>query len=156
MPELRQPPTGLTRWFFRAPIGLYRAHLGWLMGGRFVLIEHIGRKSGQVRTVVVEVVRRDPATGAVVVSSGWGEKSQWLQNLQAHPDVTIQVGSTRMDVRAHRLSPEEGEAEMLDYARRHPKAAARLSGYMGFSSDGSEATYREVGRTLPYIRFDPR
>jgi deazaflavin-dependent oxidoreductase (nitroreductase family) len=156
MVETRKPPTGIARWFFRAPIGLYRAHLGGLMGHRFVLIEHVGRTSGLLRRVVVEVVRYDPATDSVIVSSGWGEKSQWFQNLRAQPDVTIMLGNRRIDVHAQRLSPEEGEAEMLDYARRHPSAAKKLSGYMGFAADGSEATYREVGRQLPFIRFDPR
>ncbi len=156
MTELRRPPTGVTRWFMRAPISLYRAHLGALMGDRFLMIEHVGRTSGLLRRVVVEVVRHDPATGAVIVGSGYGERSQWFQNLQAQPDVTVTLGNRRMAVHARRLSPEEGEVEMLDYARRHPTSARKLSGYMGFASDGSEETYREVGRVLPFVRFDPR
>ena len=36
-----------TRWIVRAPIPLFRAGLGWLFGGRFVMAEHIGRKSGK-------------------------------------------------------------------------------------------------------------
>ena len=120
------------------------------------MIEHVGRTSGLLRRVVVEVVREDPASGAVVVGSGFGEMSQWFRNIQAHPDVTLTLGRRRLAVRARRLSPEEGEAEMLDYARRHPKAAQKLSGYMGFSSDGSEATYRQVGRELPFVIFEPR
>ena len=126
------------------------------MGHRFVLIEHIGRKSGLLRRVVVEVVRYDASADAVIVSSGWGEKSQWFQNLRAHPDVTITLANRRMDVHARRLSPEEGEAEMLDYARRHPSAAKKLSGYMGFAADGSDDTYRQVGRELPFVRLEPR
>lgn len=150
----RAAPTGLTRWFLRAPIGLYRARLGFLMGHRFLLIHHTGRVSGKPREVVVEVVREDG--DSVVVGSGWGEGSQWFQNVMASPEVTIEVGSSRREVRGHRLSPEEGEAEMLDYARRHPSAARKLSGYMGFATDGREETYREVGRSLPFVRFDPR
>jgi len=38
-------PRGLVRLAFRAPIWLYRAHLGWLLGYRFVLLTHTGRKS---------------------------------------------------------------------------------------------------------------
>jgi deazaflavin-dependent oxidoreductase (nitroreductase family) len=156
MTTTRKPPTGVTRWFMRAPIGLYRAHLGGLLGQRFVLIEHVGRKTGLLRRVVVEVVRHDPETDAVVVSSGFGEQSQWYQNLRAHPDVTITLGSRRIPVTARLLSPEQGGEEMLDYARRHPRAAQKLSGYMGFRSDGSEATYRQIGRDRPFIRLDPR
>lgn len=46
----RKPPTGLSRILFRAPIWLYRRGLGWLLGKRFLLINHIGWKSGLLLT----------------------------------------------------------------------------------------------------------
>ena len=150
----RTPPTGVTRWFMRAPIALYRLRLGFLLGRRFVMINHVGRVSGMARRVVVEVVRRDG--DSVVVCSGFGESCQWFQNLQAQPDVSIVISCRQLDVHARRLSPEEGENEMLDYAGRHPSAARTLAGYMGFDADGSPETFREVGHALPFIRFDPR
>jgi hypothetical protein len=33
-----QPPKGLSRLFYRAPIWLYRLKLGWLLGHRFLLL----------------------------------------------------------------------------------------------------------------------
>jgi hypothetical protein len=45
---------------------------------------------------------------------------------------------------------------MLDYADRHPEAAKKLAGFMGFPDDGSSATYREVGQAMPFIRLSPR
>ena len=63
--------------FFRLPIPLYRARLGSLLGRRFVLINHIGRRTGQQRQVVVEVVERDPQTGAVTVAAGFGKRTDW-------------------------------------------------------------------------------
>ena len=47
-----------TRWLMRAPVALYRAGWGWLLGRRFVMIEHLGRASHEPRFVVVEVVDR--------------------------------------------------------------------------------------------------
>jgi hypothetical protein len=44
------------RWFVRAPIWLFRARLGFLAGSRLIMLEHIGRTSGQRRYVVLEVV----------------------------------------------------------------------------------------------------
>jgi hypothetical protein len=35
-----------TRWIVRAPVGLYRARLGFLLGPRMLMLEHTGRKSG--------------------------------------------------------------------------------------------------------------
>ena len=124
----RPPPTGLSRWLFRAPITLYRWHLGGLMGGRFLLLNHVGRVTGRSRQAVVEVVRHDPESDCYVISSAFGEESQWFQNLMATPDVTIQVGSRVMSVHAERLATEQAQAEMLDYAQRHPGSARKLSG----------------------------
>lgn len=149
-------PTGLRRALFRAPLLLYRAGLGGLLGRRFVLIDHIGRSSGLRRQVVVEVVERDPYTGAVTVASGFGAKSDWYLNLLAHPDVTIQVGSGSRDVRAVALPASEAADAMAGYAGRHPRAARALSRFMGFRVDGTVADYRAVGGQIPMVRFEAR
>ena len=52
-------PHGLLRFGLRLPIWLYRLHLGWLFGNRFLLLTHIGRKSGLPRQTVIEVVKHD-------------------------------------------------------------------------------------------------
>jgi deazaflavin-dependent oxidoreductase (nitroreductase family) len=119
-------------------------------------LHHVGRKSGLPREAVVEVVRHDSETGDYYVCSGFGEKSQWYQNLMAYPDVKIQVGNKELRVHARRIDPDEGVSEMLDYADRHPGAAKKLAGFMGFPDDGSSATYREAGQVLPFIRMSPR
>lgn len=151
-----KPPSGISRLLFRLPIYLYRLGLGGMMGGRFVLLNHIGRKSGQPRQAVVEVVRHDPADDSYIVASGFGEKAQWFQNLLHTPDITIQVGRRKLAVRARRLSPQEGADEMAGYARRNPRAARSLSRFMGFEVDGSEAGYRQLGQQLPFMALEKR
>ncbi len=151
-----QPPTGWRRVLFRLPVLLYRAHLGALLGRRFVLIHHVGRSSGLPRRAVVEVVALDAGTGSVTVASGFGPRSQWYRNLVAEPDVEIEVGSHRQAVHATRLSPAQATDVMLGYARRHPRAARRLSRFMGFRVDGSDEDYRAMGTQVPMLRFDPR
>jgi deazaflavin-dependent oxidoreductase (nitroreductase family) len=155
-PTWRSLPTGPLRWFFRAPILAYRARLGWLFGHRLVLVEHRGRKTGLRRRVVVEVAARDHDSGAVVVASGFGPKANWYRNVLAHPDTTIVLGARRVAVHAVPLSSEEGGEVMVDYARRHAASAKVLAGYMGMPVDGSEKAYRELGRVLPFVRFEPR
>lgn len=44
-----------TGWLVRAPIGIYKAGAGHVLGSRFVMLEHVGRKSGSTRHVVLEV-----------------------------------------------------------------------------------------------------
>lgn len=150
------PPQGLSRLFFRLPIWLYRLGLGGILGGRFLLINHIGRKSGQPRQAVVEVVRHDAVTDVYIVCSGFGENAQWFQNLMHMPDVIIQAGRRSLSVRAERLPAEVGGDEMVDYARRHPKSAAELAKFMGFTVDASDTGYRAIGEQLPFVAFHPR
>lgn len=73
----------------------------------------------------------------------------------ANPRVTIQVGRFRASAEAVPLDPDQGEEVIVDYARRHPRAAKHLCRAMGFVVDGSESDYREVGRRLPFVRFVP-
>src|SRR5690606_12262413 len=47
-----------TRSLVRAPIALYKAGLGWLLGSRILMLEHRGRSSGLRRYVCLEVVER--------------------------------------------------------------------------------------------------
>jgi deazaflavin-dependent oxidoreductase (nitroreductase family) len=65
---------------------------GGILGGRFLLLEHIGRKSGRTRQTVLEVVGHDAESGRYVVASGWGTRSDWFQNVERGPRVTVQVG----------------------------------------------------------------
>lgn len=148
--------TGVERLGFRLPILLYRAHLGWLLGGRFVLINHIGRVTGEAHQAVVEVVEHDAGTGSYVVASGFGPRSDWYLNLRAHPQVTIQVGRRAFGVEAVPLASDEGAEAMTRYASRNPRAARMVCRLMGFEVDGSSDDFRAVGRELPFIRFVPR
>lgn len=151
-----EPPSGVSRLLFRLPIYLYKLGLGGLLGGRFLLLNHIGRKSGLPRQAVVEVVRHDPASDTYIIASGFGERSQWFQNLLHTPDVAIQVGRRALPVHARQLSPDEAAGEMAGYARRNPKAARALARFMGFEVDGSEAGYRELGAQLPFVALEKR
>jgi deazaflavin-dependent oxidoreductase (nitroreductase family) len=148
-----QPPRGLSRLLFRTPIYLYRVGLGWLLGGRFLLLNHVGRKSGLPRQAVVEVVRHDEASDTYVIASGFGERSQWFQNVMEQPEVTIQVGRRKLAVTAERLSREAAGDEMVDYARRHAGAARNLARFMGFEVDGSEEDYRALGEEIPFVHL---
>lgn len=151
------PPGGLLRFLYRLPIWLYRLRLGWLLGQRFLLINHIGRKSGKRYQTVVEVARRDPEADAYVVAAGYGPRSDWYRNLRHHPDVTIQVGRRTLDVRAHFLSPEESGEEMVDYARQHPTAARNLIKLIGYEAPETAEGYRQLGREqIPFVVFRPR
>ena len=150
-----KPPKGISRLLFRAPIWLYDLNLGWLMGNRFLKITHIGRVSGKPRHVVLEVVKYDPSDETYYVAAAWGEKSDWVKNIQANPHVRVQVGREKMDMITEQLTPDNGEAVILDYAQRHPTAMKNLASYMGYRLDSSEADFRELGRLLLLFALKP-
>lgn len=151
------PPKGLSKTLFRVPVYAYRAGLGWIFGERLVLLRHTGRVSGKPRQAVLEVVDHDPADDSFVVVSGWGTTAAWYRNVMHTPDVTIQVGRRDIPVRAVKLNEEEGAQIFANYAARHRMATKYLlPRLLGYSVDGSEADFRDVGQQPPFIRFVPR
>lgn len=109
------------RWVVRAPILLFRAGLGFLLTSRLCWLEHRGRTSGEIRSVVLEVVDR-PAPDVVVLASGFGASSQWYRNLRADPRARVSVGRRyRVPARAELLDPAESAERLRVYAARHPR-----------------------------------
>lgn len=152
-----QPPTGLIRLLFRLPIHFYRMGLGWLFGGRIMLVNHVGRITGKRRQVILEVVAHNANDGSYVAASGWGPAAAWYRNILHTPDVTIQVGRRTIPARGVPLSTDEGAEIMARYASRHRVAAKLLLPRMlGYAVDGSEADFRALGQRIPFIRFVPR
>jgi len=149
-----QPPRGFKRFFFRLPIWLYRLGCGWLLGKRFLLLNHIGRRSGLPRQTVLEVVNYEADTDTFFIASGFGKQSDWYRNLLKTPAVTIQVGRWQMNVMTHPLTPEESGEAMVNYARRYPKAARLICRQVGYQIDGSEDDYRVIGQeAIPFVEL---
>jgi len=116
-----QPPKGFSRFLYRLPIQIYRLGLGFLLGKRFILLEHIGRKSGLPRNAVLEVIRTDSQEHAYYVVSGFGKFSDWYLNIAKNPEVRIQIGRQWMHGYAETLPSDVAGKEILDYAARYPR-----------------------------------
>lgn len=152
----RKPVTGLKKFLFRAPLFFYRIGLGGLLGQRFLLLNHVGRKSGQPRQTVLEVVNHDKASDVYTIASGFGKKSDWYLNILAQPQLEIQVGWRKMAVTAVPLTPEQSGQAMVNYAHRYPTAAKNLGKLIGYDVSTEEG-YRAVGRdSIPFIALEPR
>lgn len=135
---------------------LYRLDLGWLLGLRFLLLTHRGRKSGRVHQTVLEVARYEPFIRETVVVSGWGERSDWFHNLEAYPGPEVRTGHERYAPTQRFLSSEESRAEIVDYGCRHPWAVRVVSPMLAFELDGSEASRRAFGDSLRMVAFRTR
>jgi len=122
----RLPP----RWFIRVAWVVHRA-IHRVTGGRRGLwpprpgqwgamrLESIGRRSGRRRSAILGYYEDGPNL-VTLAMNGWGEaEPAWWLNLQAHPDVTVElVGGTRA-VRARAAQGEERErlwAGFRDYS----------------------------------------
>lgn len=135
-----------SRWFVRSPIWLFRARLGFLFGGRLLLLEHIGRKSGAARYVVLETVDR-PDPGTVIIASGFGETAQWYRNLLAEPHCRVSIGTHhRVPAEARTLDRSRAAEVLAGYRIRHPRAYRELSGLI------EEATGRGI-ETVPLVEL---
>lgn len=153
------PPTrphGLLRWGFKLPIVLFRARLGWLLGHRFLMLTHCGRKTGRLRRTALEVVRYDPATHESVVVSAYGERADWYRNLLAHPAVEVQTGGSRYVPQYRLLGPDERLATLQLYRRRYPHAFRGIMRFLGYPYDGTEAGLRALAVAVAMVAFRPQ
>lgn len=150
-PILRKPPSGITRWFLEAPKAMYRMGLGWMLGNRFVMIEHTGRRSGKRYRTVVEVIGKGENT--IDVAAAWGPKSDWFRNVKASPEVSVSSGRLRdAPATAAVLDDATAAAVFAAYARNHQRAAATLSRSLGLPLDDPEA----MAESVPTVRFTIR
>jgi deazaflavin-dependent oxidoreductase (nitroreductase family) len=143
---------GRLRLAWRLPSWAYRLGLGWLLGDRFLLLTHTGRRTGRRRQTVVEVLRHDRASGTYVVCSGRGPQAQWLRDVGQNPEVTVIAGRGEQPARAELLSVDAGAVELVDFARRHPLAFRAISRRLaGLRRAGTPDVYRELAWSIPVV-----
>ena len=91
---------------YRLSGGRYGASMGWI---KVALIDATGRKTGKQRTVPLACY---PYRDSIVVSaSNSGQESDpaWYLNMQANPQVTVQLGRERYAAVAENVPEEERE-----------------------------------------------
>ncbi len=126
---------------------LYR-HTGGRIGqtvpgvrGKMLLLDHVGAKSGTLRTSPLLYV--DDGADLVIVASkgGFPKHPAWFHNLMANPDTTVLVGSEKRPVHARVALPEERE-------RLWEMACRAYSGYRGYAT--------RTDREIPLVVLEPR
>ena len=149
-------PKGLLKWIFILPRYLYRWHLGWLLGHRFLMITHIGRKTGTIHQTVVEAVHYDPKTHECIAVAGYGASTDWYRNIQAHPALLVQIGNRRYAPQQRILSTEELLALLQNYEHRYPRLFGILLRAIGYPYDGSPEGLHAMAEVLRGVTFRPR
>ena len=154
------PPKGLKLKLFRAPRYFYHLKLGFLFGERFIHLKHWGRKSGQLKETVIEVIDQDKTNGVLYSASGFGTQSQWFKNISVNNAVFVTLRNTECEASArgcdvvhHPPMADEATEVLFRYVKVHPnsiKSVARLSGY---EMDGSEKDIIAFSQIIKIVKF---
>jgi deazaflavin-dependent oxidoreductase (nitroreductase family) len=151
---------GTLGWLLRAPVYLYRWRCGWLLGHRFLLLIHIGRRTGRRHSTVLEIVEYRREGPEAVVISAFGRDADWPRNIEAMPNPEVVIGSQHFTA-VHRLLGEAEAVRVLaGYQRRNrfiaPIVRLGFSWLLGWKFDGSKEHRRRLAAQLPFIAFRPR
>lgn len=118
---------------------------GFFQGATMLLLHTEGRRTGRERVNPL-VYLPDEDRWVVIGSKGGAPVDpDWVRNLEANPDVTIEVGTERIPVRATKILREGSERDEL-YARQ----VARRPGFADYLDTTAGI------RTIPVIVFERR
>ncbi len=130
-----------------------------MLGHRFLLLIHTGRRTGMKRYTVLEIMQWRPNPVEMVVMSGFGPNADWLRNIEATPGPEIIVGSERF-VAAHRFLDSDEAMQVLAEDQQRNRLLVSivrrvLSRLLGWHYDGSVVSRRRAVAQLPLIAFRP-
>ena len=120
---------------------------GGRLGGRFrggapvLLLTTIGRKSGQPRTAPLLYLEDGENLVIVASKGGMSHHPVWYLNLEANPDVDVEIGNQRRRMRARRASAEEK-------AKLWPRLVAMYRDYDDYQA--------RTDRNIPVVILSPR
>ena len=112
-----------------------------LVNNDMMLLTTTGRRSGRRHTIPLLYLRDGVS---VIVIASWGGRDyppHWYLNVQAHPDVTVQIDGESWAAVAHELAEPERSAWW-----QH--AVTAYDGYALYQS--------RTDRTIPILRLTPR
>ena len=108
-------------------IGEFRANEGVVSGvfdGKpILLLHHKGAKTGTARVNPLMYQRVDDAYAIFASKAGADTNPDWFHNLKAHPEVTIEVGTDKIDVRARVAKGDEHDTIWDRQKRDFPQFA---------------------------------
>ena len=147
MPEAlkRWFTTPLSKIFQRANVFVYKASgakLGGSMKGAPILLVTVrGRKSGKPHTLPLLYLQDGNDCVLVASKGGWPAHPLWYLNMQANPDVTVQIGREQRAMTARTANQEER-------TRLWPRLVAMYPDYANYQS--------WTDRQIPVVILSPR
>jgi deazaflavin-dependent oxidoreductase (nitroreductase family) len=155
----KRRPGPVTRRLLRTPTLVYRVGLGRVLGRRFLMITHVGRRTGRQYRTVLEVVRLLPASHEYVVLAGFGHWADWLQNVLVGGGREVLVGHDRFSPVVRQVAHDEAVAALADYERRNrliaPVVRRVLSWLVGWRYTGTEVERATLVDQVPMVALRP-
>jgi deazaflavin-dependent oxidoreductase (nitroreductase family) len=148
-------PSRLLIPIFKLPLVLYRIRLGWAFGHRFVLLTHVGRRSGKTRRTILAVLHFDAQTKEIMAISAWSA-SEWYKNISACPALQVETGFTRYTPAQRFLTTEEIARLFEEYRRERPIFSRIVCRIPGWKWDSSHEELLELAQTLRGVAFRPQ
>jgi deazaflavin-dependent oxidoreductase (nitroreductase family) len=96
---------------------------GPFAGSTLLLLHHVGAKSGKHRVNPLAYNRDGDRYVVFASKAGAPTNPDWYHNLKAHPDVTIEVGTEKIEARAEEAMGEERDRLFQAQAERSPQFA---------------------------------
>ena len=158
-PETEQSLRQLFRRFNRFMLLMWRLGLGRFIniwpevGGRIMVIQHIGRKTGQVRQTPVNYAA---VAGEIYCTAGFGAVSHWYRNLLAQPDVEIWLPNGRFHAHAQDVTDQPNTLPILRQVLINSGFAATAVGvHPKTMSDAELAAVTQSYRLIRFTRQQP-
>lgn len=122
----QQDPSGMmaypqkgtfNRVMYKLPLILWRMGLGSYLsdesrgGSKMLVLTTWGRKSQLPRHTMLSYVS---VGDNIFVCSGWGVRSDWMKNIFANPQVTLQIGKRTRTAKAQRVVTDEEFQQIVD------------------------------------------
>ena len=111
----------------------------WRNGSAVLLLTTLGRKSGEPRTNALIYGRSGDDYLVVASKGGAPQPPGWFVNLEAQPEVDVQVLDRRFRARARVATPEERPALWAEMTKHWPDYDA----------------YQETEREIPVVVLEP-
>lgn len=110
-------------------------------GAPLLLLHHTGRKSGTERVTPMMYQAVDGGFAIFASKAGADTHPDWYRNLLAHPDVSAEIGTETVELRARDLPADE----------REPVWEKQKKDYPGFADYESK-----TDRTIPVLVLERR
>lgn len=158
-PETEQNLRQVFRRFNRFMLLMWRLGLGRFInfwpegGGRIMVIQHVGRKTGKTRQTPVNYAEID---GEVYCTAGFGAVSHWYRNLLENSEVEIWLPNGRFHAHAHDITDQPNTLPILRQVLINSGFAAPAVGvHPTTMSDEELAVATESDRLIRFTKTQP-